>query len=123
MKKYFRTAICDPPCQNKGKCIKPGKPGICLCDDKFFYGDQCENKKDDRCNTEPDIPNSDLDPACNQTKCRANCTTGYKFSDRSNDIELICKGGIWEINRINKIIPECIGEIYFSIQSNLKHNN
>lgn len=98
---------------------------MCSCDDKFD-GDQCENKKEDRCDAEPDVGDVgdiDLVFACNQTKCQANCPIGYVFEDGSKDLEMICKGGPWEINRINKLIPKCKGEVYFQTQSNSNHNN
>ncbi|XP_055299432.1 fibrillin-1-like [Sitodiplosis mosellana] len=78
--------VCDPPCQNGGKC---NYPNYCSCP-SGFKGHQCQNKW---CKGFPSVKNARY--GCHNYECIMFCVEGYKYPDKSVKIDMICKNEKW----------------------------
>lgn len=97
---YFLIALCKRPCQNGGKCTKPG---ICICD-ADYEGAQCEKKK--MCK-KLSLTNNGVNK-CNGDNCKIVCNKGFFLQDGTDVMEMKCKSGKWiPILNTQQFNPDC----------------
>lgn len=84
------VAICNPPCENDGKCTEPN---TCKCPENF-EGNRCEKGTEKKCANKPEIQQAEANCKSNSS-CTISCEKGHIFPDGSTDMEMICKNGEW----------------------------
>ncbi|KDR23192.1 Hemocytin, partial [Zootermopsis nevadensis] len=95
-------AVCLPPCQHNGICVKPNE---CNCPENYA-GAQCQYEKKP-CLNYPTLP-ANSRRSCNSKTCTIMCADGHKFPDGSAIANMICRDGTWIPSQPEwKSIPDC----------------
>ncbi|CAG0879041.1 unnamed protein product [Darwinula stevensoni] len=104
---FRKHPVCEPPCANKGICVRPDE---CDCPDNFS-GPRCGQQiLPGLCERDPPSPeNSKV--YCSQRDCQVRCDDGYGVPPTGQQrLKLKCERGQWVPNDAPNFItiPDCV---------------